>query len=816
MSTGLPKSKKLVPISEAAEVLGVSIDTVRRWDKKGVLHSERPDGKNRFFSIDELEKVKFGQPLPISEASNYLKVSTSTLRRLEERGLITPDRNGAGERVYDRQSLEKFLNSDYFLRQKKIEEKILEPLKQQEPATQQEENTFEAPKETPTNKVLTLLQHETSQEVSKLVFFKKAFYGSGLFLTAGFVASVVLVTALFLAFPLQTAKFFGYKTSVQKVAQSNQSKIDETSAVLGVKYIPPEARQGQVLGVFLKPISNLSLQIVKQVSPQTYEKIVPKSIIQDVNDILTIDDQGNITPKFTIKLPDSTYIQVPDKGLVGNLNADYIRGKVIPEGEGQIAVINPDGTINNLKVDETNVAAGSIITVKIADGAVTSPKIADGAVTADKLAAGLSLGGFLTTDSVTSSDIKDGAVTNSKLANSSITFAADSGTSTSSSLGDTRTFSGAGIVTTSISGSTITITGTEADTLASVTARGAITTAALTLSGNVGIGGSLSVSNAVRFNNFDCSTLGNGGKLTTDSSGNLVCSADSGGGGSLTPWTSDINGGGFNLSNVGTINTTGNIGVGGSLTITGLDYASGGFRVNGFSDLTGNVGVGTSLIVKSASVLDSLQVTKSISSAALGVSGVSNLFGNVGIGGSLTVNSAPVFSALGSGVVQSNSLGGLSSGAINLGSGSNYISGVLSITNGGTGASTSQGAINNISQLTTTGDLLYFDGSNSTRFARGNSGQCLTTSGGTLSWGSCGTGGGGGAGGWVDYGTAVGLSTITENVGIGTTPSVANAKLEIQGNGNSTGLAFLTHNNANSTFGLVALDNGNGTVDECN
>lgn len=123
MSNSLSKQNKLIPISEAAKVLGVSIDTVRRWDKAGIIHPERPDGKNRYFSLGELEKVKFRQGMLISKASSRLGISASTLRRLEKRGLLKPDRNSAGERVYRQDSIEKFLDSEYFLRQKQIEEK---------------------------------------------------------------------------------------------------------------------------------------------------------------------------------------------------------------------------------------------------------------------------------------------------------------------------------------------------------------------------------------------------------------------------------------------------------------------------------------------------------------------------------------------------------------------------------------------------------------------------------------------------------------------------------------------------------------------
>ncbi|MFZ1249619.1 MAG: hypothetical protein WAQ24_04860, partial [Candidatus Saccharimonadales bacterium] len=66
------------------------------------------------------------------------------------------------------------------------------------------------------------------------------------------------------------------------------------------------------------------------------------------------------------------------------------------------------------------------------------------------------------------------------------------------------------------------------------------------------------------------------------------------------------------------------------------------------------------------------------------------------------------------------------------------VTGTLPIASGGTGATTVQVAINNLSGLTTNGDLLYSDGTNSIRLARGTNGQCLTSNATTLQWGSCG------------------------------------------------------------------------------
>ena len=122
------RDRDLVSISKAAEILNVSIDTVRRWDKNGTIHSSRPNGKDRYFSIKELERIKFSQPLSISQASEKLGISATTLRRLENKGLIKPERNKNGERIYNRDVLEHFFKSDYFLREKEVEEKILETL----------------------------------------------------------------------------------------------------------------------------------------------------------------------------------------------------------------------------------------------------------------------------------------------------------------------------------------------------------------------------------------------------------------------------------------------------------------------------------------------------------------------------------------------------------------------------------------------------------------------------------------------------------------------------------------------------------------
>lgn len=47
--------KDLIAISEAAKILNVSLDTLRRWDEKGQLKSIRSEGGHRYYSKGQIE-----------------------------------------------------------------------------------------------------------------------------------------------------------------------------------------------------------------------------------------------------------------------------------------------------------------------------------------------------------------------------------------------------------------------------------------------------------------------------------------------------------------------------------------------------------------------------------------------------------------------------------------------------------------------------------------------------------------------------------------------------------------------------------------
>jgi DNA-binding transcriptional MerR regulator len=101
-----------------------------------LIKSKRLDGKNRYFSSEDLKRNKTNRPLSISEVSKKLNISPTTLRRLESRGVITPSRNKAGERIFDSSTIETFLKSEYFQRKKNTIRKQKPLPKKEEPVSQ--------------------------------------------------------------------------------------------------------------------------------------------------------------------------------------------------------------------------------------------------------------------------------------------------------------------------------------------------------------------------------------------------------------------------------------------------------------------------------------------------------------------------------------------------------------------------------------------------------------------------------------------------------------------------------------------------------
>jgi excisionase family DNA binding protein len=68
--------EELIPIGAAAEMLGVTVPTLRRWDRCGWLSPARTPGRHRRYSLAELKEVYRGMrhhpgspPAPVPPSS---------------------------------------------------------------------------------------------------------------------------------------------------------------------------------------------------------------------------------------------------------------------------------------------------------------------------------------------------------------------------------------------------------------------------------------------------------------------------------------------------------------------------------------------------------------------------------------------------------------------------------------------------------------------------------------------------------------------------------------------------------------------------
>lgn len=53
-----PDTEVFLPIREASRLLGVSLDTVRRWEAEGRIESTRSGGNQRMFTLEQIERAR--------------------------------------------------------------------------------------------------------------------------------------------------------------------------------------------------------------------------------------------------------------------------------------------------------------------------------------------------------------------------------------------------------------------------------------------------------------------------------------------------------------------------------------------------------------------------------------------------------------------------------------------------------------------------------------------------------------------------------------------------------------------------------------
>ena len=70
---------------EAARLLGISLDTLRRWDRQGRIKTKRDAANRRVVPAAEVERLRSPRPAHEISARNRF---TGTVRRIEIQGLL--------------------------------------------------------------------------------------------------------------------------------------------------------------------------------------------------------------------------------------------------------------------------------------------------------------------------------------------------------------------------------------------------------------------------------------------------------------------------------------------------------------------------------------------------------------------------------------------------------------------------------------------------------------------------------------------------------------------------------------------------------
>ena len=484
MADILPEQNNLIHISEAARLLGVSLDTLRRWDKAGNLHSIRNAGNARYFSKEEISNLIKNRHLSVGEAAKEFGISASTLRRLEKRGIISSERDKNGERFYTPEKLRSYLQSDYFLNKKqrqnekrdvslspqyenfsneseqkekfqKIEEASKPPLKEITPAPQpindNEEKILKIVKETEeiSKQTKELVRDSTLINMSDLLSVNgrvsetnvKVFEAqqkmdkvqksirSFKFIRKFFFVPIALIILYFLVTTLASTIFLitnpkGFSEFFGYWYNSNSVNENDQN-VLAASDIKDkdEGVTGTLVSTILKPASSTALKLVRIIDPEKYMSILP---LEGVNEIFFYNDEGNITPKNKIEIHNSSYLVVSDSGLIENLNSEYLRGKTWGTNPGDLVALDDEGNLNikgiitSTSIDSVSVEETSINSTNIIDGSIFNNDLAGDSVTSDEILNGEVKKDDLADNSVNSKKIIDESITSSDIEDNSI------------------------------------------------------------------------------------------------------------------------------------------------------------------------------------------------------------------------------------------------------------------------------------------------------------------------------------------------------------------------------------------------------------
>ena len=80
----MPRKKELYSAQEAARALGISLDTLHRWDRAGRIRTERDSANRRVVREAELERLRGNAEEALSARNRF----TGVVRAVEVDGLL--------------------------------------------------------------------------------------------------------------------------------------------------------------------------------------------------------------------------------------------------------------------------------------------------------------------------------------------------------------------------------------------------------------------------------------------------------------------------------------------------------------------------------------------------------------------------------------------------------------------------------------------------------------------------------------------------------------------------------------------------------
>jgi molybdopterin-binding protein len=79
---------RVIPIGEAAKALGVSVDTLRRWEREGRLKTERGPGNRRMIAAADVERLGGHEPVRVGDTFSARNRFEGVVESVEVTGVV--------------------------------------------------------------------------------------------------------------------------------------------------------------------------------------------------------------------------------------------------------------------------------------------------------------------------------------------------------------------------------------------------------------------------------------------------------------------------------------------------------------------------------------------------------------------------------------------------------------------------------------------------------------------------------------------------------------------------------------------------------